>query len=260
MRSVHPGALLTRRLVIGAIGGVLTHALVFQLLASLLTGNAVELSAMGEVDSVRARLYLWHRALDLIAGSPWLGVGPMHFAHVTSLTRGVVMEDNATHPHNIYLQVAAEYGLPASLLIFGSAFAFMARRGRALRSLAPLTDERLLTLAAWMACLGAAIDGMVSGNFVMPILQVWIALAVGIVMAGKPVLAAPAHVGHGSRALGGLLALALLCSQLWLMSVTASEWWQGHKAWDGRDRVELKGAQPQPEGLRRPRFWLNGWF
>jgi len=58
-------------------------------------------------DPASGRAPLWRLAAALIGQHPWLGVGPMHFAHYTGHLH------IAAHPHDWLLQVAVEWGLPA---------------------------------------------------------------------------------------------------------------------------------------------------
>jgi putative inorganic carbon (hco3(-)) transporter len=58
------------------------------------------------------RIALWNQTFILIKQSPLLGVGPMHFAWY-SQTNG--------HPHNSLLQLASEWGLPATIIILAIA-------------------------------------------------------------------------------------------------------------------------------------------
>lgn len=119
------------------------------------------------------RGHLVGQAVTLWKSSPWLGVGPMHFSH---------WEDgDAAHPHNVYAQTLAEYGLPATLLLVGGAAVWAVKQLRALRRGAPATAA--FAIGLWGALVGMAVDGGFSGNFVMPVSQLWIAMAVGLVTA-----------------------------------------------------------------------------
>jgi len=62
-----------------------------------------------ELTSDHSRQYLWDIALSDSRRSPWLGVGPMHYAHEVN--------QKGAHPHNHYLQAAAELGWPATLML-----------------------------------------------------------------------------------------------------------------------------------------------
>lgn len=125
-------------------------------------------------DPSNGRWPLWQRAFELTLGHPWLGVGPLHFAHYSQdLTI-------AAHPHNAPLQIASEWGVPAlfalcALLISG--VRALLNAGRAVSA----TDFRHQTLfSAFLAAgVSIAVDSLVSGLIVMPLSQLWIALYTG---------------------------------------------------------------------------------
>lgn len=117
------------------------------------------------------RLQLWIRALEMVGKDPWLGAGPMHFAHYgRDLQLG-------SSPHNWPLQIGSEWGLPA-LLLLCSVLALALFKLWQLRKIVAVKDQD--TLTAWLVT-GLAIlgDGLVSGLIVMPTSQLWIVLYVG---------------------------------------------------------------------------------
>ena len=117
------------------------------------------------------RLLLWTRALEMIRENPWLGAGPVHFAHHG---RDLQM---ASSPHNWPLQIASEWGMPALLLLSG-VLALAMRKLWQLRKIIAVKDQA--TLTAWLVTgLAILVDGLVSGLIVMPTSQLWIALYVG---------------------------------------------------------------------------------
>jgi len=58
------------------------------------------------------RLKVWLFSLEQIANNPWLGLGPMHFSYMGN-------DPPWSTPHNLLLQSAAEWGLPAVFLFGG---------------------------------------------------------------------------------------------------------------------------------------------
>lgn len=118
-----------------------------------------------------SRLQLWIRSLEMVGKDPWLGAGPLHFAHYgRDLQLG-------SSPHNWPLQIGSEWGLPALLVLCG-ALALALFKLWQLRKVVAAKDQS--TLTAWLVT-GLAIlgDGVVSGLIVMPTSQLWIALYVG---------------------------------------------------------------------------------
>jgi O-Antigen ligase len=74
------------------------------------------------------RQALWHDALTLAARHPLLGAGPGRFATASPVARS---DADAPWAHQEFLQVAAEIGVPAALLLvalFGLGFARLASR------------------------------------------------------------------------------------------------------------------------------------
>jgi hypothetical protein len=101
------------------------------------------------------------------------------------------------------------------------------------------------------------VDGLFSGNFVMPVPQVWIAFTIGWAMAwmagrrraAQTVLPA----SRGRIELQRLAALALLVSQLWL----AWDAWPEVRRLDEHIKQTVERA---PSAKMNPRFWSHGWF
>jgi len=179
-------ALLRRRLAatyvrtaaMSAALGLLAYA-VFLVAIPVLSGGSAfgAFATMIErtaADPASNRLVLWQRATDLILAHPWLGVGPMHFAHnAGDLHTGA-------HPHDWIMQIASEWGIPAFLCLCGALI--MASRAllRAGRSLAA-GDALNQTICSALVAGGATIliDGLVSGLFVMPQSQLAVVFYLG---------------------------------------------------------------------------------
>lgn len=239
-----------RNLGVAAGGGLLAYGALFWLLPLLL--GAPRGLADGYYDarvgSIEMRLFLWRIALSYIEQSPWLGIGPMHYAHHPT--------GDAAHPHNIYLQIAAEWGIPM-LVVLLWLFAWLMRRlALAVRRCVD-PRERNCGIGLVLAGVAIAVDGLFSGNFVMPVSQVWIALAVGWafawVSAQERVEAPPPARMQPFWNASRLAAVALLMSQLWL----ASSIWPEVR---DLDAVVKQTMDRVPTATMNPRFWSHGWF
>lgn len=166
---------------LGLVAGLALFALTAapRLGAGLLGGLAA-VAAMAE-GAVRARLAgalvdpyrlaAWKSALAMIAERPFLGFGPGGWVRGYPAYRLPAETLNQPHPHDYFLQVAVEYGVPAALglvALVGAALAVMHRRpGRASAALlaasaavavmsladAPLAEGRMAI--AYFALLGA---------------------------------------------------------------------------------------------------------
>lgn len=222
-------------------------------------GHAIDVQAL---TSSHFRDYLLASAFKLWGSAPWIGVGPMHFSHWYN--------GEAAHPHNIYAQVLAEYGVIGAVLILGTAFRWMFRMLGALRTIP--SNHVPLAVGLTVALVGIAVDGAFSGNFVMPVSQLWIAVLIGLCMAASRVFrkeaadTAPAPAPTTSPwtrpcvlpapllfavKLSLVLALtAIAVEALLTCAVTSSPQFDTSGPVKGRPDVDNNN----------PRFWTHGWF
>jgi putative inorganic carbon (HCO3(-)) transporter len=185
------GALFLRRshaqqfikaMALTAVVGLVLYALLFIMLPVLaglhpvsLPWNVVVRTAS---DPTSARNSLWELALQMIRMHPWLGAGPLHFAHESAGLHDV------SHPHNWILQIAAEWGIPAflclaSTIILGARA--LVRSGARFAS-GDVDNQRML-VTLQVVCTAIFVDGFFSGVLVMPQSQLAIALVLGIACA-----------------------------------------------------------------------------
>lgn len=236
-----------RRLLMAFAGGALVYLIVIKGLPALLSMQEVPaFRDLGERGSVEARFYLWNIALRDIAAHPWFGVGPMHYAHQAN--------GEAAHPHNIYLQVAAEFGLPFFVLLAVLVGRWLWRCGRQLRDRQQQTPDPL-ALGCYLAIVAALVDGAFSGNFVMPLPQVWIVLAIALLnwrMHGTSP-ASPTHA-DGRWRFAPVMWGVLLIGQVYLVATALPEFLNAP--------ARIEGAPPSSpaDTAFHPRFWLDGWF
>lgn len=235
------------RLLLAFAAGGLLHLLLIQLLPWLIGMEALPaFREIGERGSVEARLYLWQIALDMIAAHPWLGVGPMHYSHQ--------FNGEAAHPHNIYLQVAAEYGLPFFFLLAFLVLRWLIRTTRALHTHLHQAGDSL-ALAGYAALIAALVDGGFSGNFVMPLSQIWIVIALILLRERLPPLshADPVPRSYKQSVAGRTCMAILFVTQVGIVSHSLSEFIH--------PPVRLERAMEPPDAnYFSPRFWSDGWF
>jgi O-antigen ligase len=238
-----------------ALAGAVLY-LVFFVLLPALTG----MGAFGELanvvertvaDPASGRERLWRRAFELIAAHPWLGVGPLHFAHYAADLR------TGAHPHNWALQVAVEWGLPAlSCLVaaLGCGARGLIRKGRRI----PAADEPNQMVFAAFAATGIAIlaDGLLSGLVVMPQSQLLIVIYMGCAIgwcASRQALPPPApRLSAAAR----VMAPVLLAAAAYGLAAVA---WPELGA---RLRREPLGenAAAHNDRIYWPRLWHAGYF
>lgn len=241
-----------RRTVIPSIAGIATMWVCY-LIWMRDAGYVIDVEQFGQA---HYRDFLLHQAWKLWLAQPWFGVGPMHFAHwYTSV---------AAHPHNIYAQLLAEYGLPAALLTLLLVGRWLFQTLCRLRR--PPSEAISLAIALWGVWVGVAVDGAFSGNFVMPMSQLWIAFALGLTGAvlsrfhGQtgPEPATPSlnsAMRNGARFAGlCVCAMALL-------------WLSAQSLYEGLDADEPMFDTPGPvngalgnAARSNPRFWNIGVF
>lgn len=111
------------------------------------------------------RWAMWQGALGDIQANPLWGIGPMNYA-----CKGRLNE--AGHPHSFPLQVATEWGLPATLMLILLLAPLAWKAGRKLRTDSFDSDsEHFLAVLLAAGILTAAVHSCLSGVLVMPASQ-----------------------------------------------------------------------------------------
>lgn len=160
--------LIAVQLCAGLLGAML-FILMFYLIPSWLDIAPDLRDSLRTSLSGRERLWLW--AWEMAQANPWLGVGPMHFS--------ATYNSIAAHPHQVILQWAAEWGLPATVMAlvlgaWGMLFVLTClRKGEVDNTGAAL----------WLAIAGALVLAQVDGVFVMPYTETWLAILIGLALA-----------------------------------------------------------------------------
>lgn len=209
---------------------------------------ATDVLARSEAGVGGPREYLWRLTWQYIRESPWLGIGPMHYAHRVNL--------EAAHPHNVYLQLAAEWGVPFAALVIALAAIGLFRLLRKAKAGAA-DEERALGISLVAAGAAIAVDGMFSGNFVMPMSQLWIAFAIGLAIAyvraaGAPATTAP-PVAASPYLRWAVVALCVACQ----IAIWRGVW---PEILDVNAHVDRVRAEIVHNVVDNPRIWSHGWF
>lgn len=233
------GEQLARGMVIAALWGLLTYALMFWCIPLMLSGEAslAGLSRLSEGTSLSLREVIWSEAWAGIRAHPLIGWGPMMFATSTS---GV-----AAHPHSLFLQLAYEWGVPVALgVVWAFVWAGWRQLQRCRREHDPLRTALLASISAGL--LHAQVDGLL----VMPFGQTLFALLCAWLgsLDVRDVSSAPGS-GIGQRAYGvRVLLIALVLTQLCL------SWPELRRlqSWEEETRA-ASGV-----GIYLPRYWLQG--
>lgn len=156
------------------IGGFASYYVLFKFIpkmhGSLLVTNTVIRETTND------RLDLWNQAIIMIKTYPIFGVGPMHYAWFNK-TNG--------HPHNSILQLAAEWGLPATAIILAIAiYAFYCwfKKFSPNQMKTKSTLDKNLAVILFFTMITNAAYSMVDGVIVMPISQVLMFTMIGLVI------------------------------------------------------------------------------
>jgi putative inorganic carbon (hco3(-)) transporter len=207
---------------------------------------------VAQMGSVQSRFKLWRMGWDLFLQRPWLGQGPMHFTHesVLALRPG----PDAAHPHNAYLQLLAEWGLPfalGALAFVGRLLARLRLQGGRVRALdAPVWGD-LVPLWLLGCMLAALVDACFSGNLVMPVSQVWFAVALGLSIG-----ASAQRSGDGQPPFPRVLRLVALAVAAAGIGLGWSERAYLLRPVERFEAAYKAFAAPQIQ----PRLWAHGWF
>ena len=127
------------------------------------------------------RIGLWQQALTLIGESPIFGVGPMHYAW---------HNNSNAHPHNSLLQLAAEFGLPATIIIlciagYGIYCWLKKYNANSLQANILIVTSKLecnLAILLWFTITTNAAYSLVDGVIVTPISQVLMFTLIGVMI------------------------------------------------------------------------------
>lgn len=154
--------------------GFLGYHVLFQLIPYL-RGSAIVTETVMR-DSTSDRLELWSQCLNLIQNHPVFGVGPMHFAWYSNTN---------AHPHNSVLQIMAEWGLPAALLILaitGYGLICWLKKFNISNLLHKSRLDCNLAIALFFSVVTSFVYSLVDGVIVMPISQVLMFTIIGLMI------------------------------------------------------------------------------
>ena len=130
------------------------------------------ISPDSKTDSNTHRKIVWRTGWQMIKAHPLLGVGPdeirkekVFFAYLPADIQRPLPDGFYQHLHNIYIQYAAERGIPATLFITLALLLALRDFRRALRQLpAGRSDARFLLQAAIACIIGTMVGGVFEYN------------------------------------------------------------------------------------------------
>ena len=232
--------------LICAAAGALLYVLFFQIITQ---PGASLFDRQIAADS--GRFILWAHALDLATSSPWLGVGPMHYAYYA-------LQEHAAHPHNIVLQWMSEWGLAATAMAVAAVMWAFRSWIRSAQRVAFSAQQRPFTIAITATLIAAAVHSLFSGLLVTPYSQVLFAV-IGGLAAGYYQVANPRPVynpprsewHHRSRDFSICMGLLLLvCAWTWGFSGDLLRLKERHMSMMKTDNIMHVG----------PRYWQMGYI
>lgn len=182
-----------------------------------------------------SRWLLWEYALEDIAKSPILGVGPMHYAFFHGNTY--------SHPHNAWLQIAAEWGLPLATALIFVLFSAARRVVSYIKGLPVDSPKTTICIALFAALVGGFIDSLFSGSINMPLTQTTLAFLAGWLSANmRPQFEVRQNRARLSNWLLGSAAIACLV----ILGINAVAY--------------IDSVDPFVESVEYyyPRYWVDG--
>lgn len=122
------------------------------------------------------RTELWDICFKMIETHPLLGVGPQHYFWYTKI---------GTHPHNSVLQLGAEWGLPATVIMIGVAgygfYCWYKKFNARAIHVQPKLDS-MISIILFFTIITNAAYSLVDGVIVMPISQVLMFTIIGLML------------------------------------------------------------------------------
>ena len=231
------------KLQLGAFSlGALLFLVLFVWLPWLVGRGASIEGRLSHLSALNGRAELWTLAWAQIQEHPWLGIGPMHLA--------AIRNNFGAHPHNAALQIAAEWGVPATLALILPATAGMLHLLARLRQREVAPNVLLVCLTA--SLLAAGVQSMVDGVIVIPYTQTLLALVAGWALGVyfRDVAVTPVILGsHKMRLIIPVLSMLALAA---LLNGVFPE---------VLNRAEVTQAYVNAGNLLiPPRYWAVGWI
>jgi len=135
--------------------------------------------------SVQWRLSVLQWTWEMIRDHPWLGVGPGAFP-VALLHYQRIPYLGGENPHNLYVEVAAEYGLPIAVLGILGLLICLGRAARSVRQLPLAHPGRGRRAAILAAVVAFAVHSATDLDWSYPAAALPAAVLLGLLAAGTP--------------------------------------------------------------------------
>lgn len=226
-----------------ACAGVVLTWIMMTVIPAALDMSVAHHAASKLTTSLSLREIIWTQAIEEALSYPLLGIGPMQLA---DLPNGV-----AAHPHQAWLQWAAELGLPSALLVTGLVVHGIGKLVVVLRTRMRSTQEQdVIRLCLAASIIAALTQAMVDGVLVMPYSQLWLALLAGWLIGLQPRGASSDAIAFAPRRTF-FAWLAILISAVALLSFVVV---RDYPNLGQREEMYAKTFG----GHLQPRFWAQG--
>ncbi len=153
-------------------------AILFVMNGDVLARRLNDIGAAGVRDDTR--LMLWHAALRMIHDAPILGLGLGTYERAYPMYSDTMLPLFMDKAHNDYLELAAGWGLPASLLWLGAIIVFVAMCVRALQR---RHRDRLYPIVAIGATVLVGLHSLFDFSLQMPAISLTYATLLGMGVA-----------------------------------------------------------------------------
>jgi O-antigen ligase len=228
-----------------AVSGALLWGFLFHWLPALLSMMAApETGRFSDFASVGARWKLWRISVESALAHPFLGLGPMHFAYVDN--------GDGAHPHNFWLQLAAEWGIPAALLVGAVAAGFFVRLWSAARVEADPAMKRV-GVAMVAVVLAWGIGTLSDGYMVIPTSQAMSTAVLMLAVMWLRIASPSAASSPRGRFVPAVWTIFCAIALTMLTLLPATEFGQP-------TRREQAWRAEHPGHSMWPRFWQQGWI
>ena len=230
-----------------AIFGFILYLLLFKAIIYF-AGRFDSAHFFAQFSSNNGRFLLWGTAFLLWKSHPLLGVGPLHYSYYA-----FNYEHIAAHPHNNFILIACEWGSIAVLALLSLSLWGVWRWCQKAR-LWQEEKTQLFVVALTASLFIGMLDGLFSGNIVMPLSQITLVLILawlfGVYCATNiPTTIAPTRFKHW------ILLAALLIAGIWVVRGMAPILPLLTKEY----LVALGNCQGGV-CLLNPSFWTQGWI
>ncbi|MEX0681392.1 MAG: O-antigen ligase family protein [Balneolales bacterium] len=225
--------------IVTSVSGFFLYLLLFRIPSGEAGSGLIRYGGTG-------RLNMWSNAESLIRQDPVLGVGPMHYGYFEN-------QFAFAHPHNAYLQFAAEWGMFSFLILFMIilyGYYALFRQNHDVCKKEQGGVAMVVRTGITASLLAAAVHASVSGIIVMPMSQMYMALipgwALGIYFLDKKntSMVLPKYSEW-------LLRLLLLCAIIFMVWGTSKDVLTLNKD------QETYREEHNPQRFA-PRFWHQG--